>query len=685
MKLEHPAWLHWLWVIPFLLLLRLWAEQRAAGAARSLVASRLREWLVSSASPLRSWGIFVLQVLSLSGLIFTLAKPTWGEEKIELPEVGRNLMIVIDTSRSMLANDLEPNRLTRAKLAAEDVISTLGEFRVGMVAFAGRGYLQAPLTSDHAAVIETIQALDTNTIPRGGSLLSEGIRESREAFKKTKARSHGILLFSDGGDEDPALDEELKKAKAENVKVLAVGVGTALGSLIPDVDDQNRRVGTDQVVIDPETGQAVRTSLDEKLLRKSAEATSGTYLTLGAQSLTGGFVTDVMRSIEGLESGIKEQTKPIQRFYWPLSLSIVSLMLSLILRPLRSAPLASPATAAAALAIGFLATTSNTQAAIFGDPPEVREAREAFEGQEYQRARDCYARLLAEDHPPGDPNALAYGLGAAAHQLKDYDRALENYSKALQAPDLKTQNSAHRALGTALYEQGAKAVTKQPEFTVAAWTDSLRHYDAALKISSDNKTTLNRKHVQEQLDNLKKQQESKQQKKGDKGQKGDKSDKGEKGEKQDGQQGEDGEPQEGQKGQQGDQKEGQEGESKDGQEGQKGEQGEQKGQGGEGEKKDGQEGKAGQSGEEKDGKSSEQAQQQKPGDDGKLPEGQIQAGEAGKNAKQDAERIQQLMEDKVMDTTGFSRNQARELLKAYSDQMATQFKRRREPSVAKDW
>jgi len=328
MKWDQPDWLNGLWALPLLVLLRWWAQQAADRAAASLVAGRLKSWLVAAASPWRSWTVFGMQLLALAAFLFAMARPTWGEQKLEIPERGRNLMLVIDVSRSMLADDVMPNRLTRAKLAAEDIVRSLPDYRVGLIAFAGRAYLQAPLTSDHEAVIETIQNLDTQTIPRGGSMLSEGIKESLAAFEKTQARSHGMILFSDGGDEDPRLERELGRAREANVTILSVGVGTPVGSLIPNPDREN---GSGEYILDPSTGVAVHTRLDDRLLRVAAEQTGGRYLPLGPASLTGQVVGDVMRSIETMDAGGREKTKPIQRFYWPLTVGIVSLMLALLL------------------------------------------------------------------------------------------------------------------------------------------------------------------------------------------------------------------------------------------------------------------------------------------------------------------------------------------------------------------
>lgn len=672
MKWDQPDWLYGLWALPLLVLLRLWAQNAANRAAASLVAGRLKNWLIATASPWRSWGVFALQVLALAAFLLAMARPTWGEQKLEVPERGKNLMLVMDVSRSMLADDVKPNRLMRAKLAGEEIIRALPEYRVGLVAFAGRAYLQAPLTSDHDAVVETIQNLDTQIIPRGGSMLSEGIRESLEAFKKTKARSHGLIIFSDGGDQDPRLERELTQAKEAGVTILAVGVGTEIGSLIPNPDSES---GSGEYVLDPSTGVAVHSRLDDKLLRVAAEKTGGRYLPLGPRSLTGAVVGDVMRSIEALDTGTRDQTKPIQRFYWPLTVGIVSLMLALLLRPISHRPRISPA-AAAVVVMWSAAPTSVDAAAFAREPAEAREAREAYRNQQFERARDKYARMLAEESPPIAADELAYGLAASAHQLKEYDRALENYSRSLQSRDSSLQQRSHQGLGNVLYDQGVKAYTQQPEYTVKVWTDSLRHYDAALKLGIDNRTVANRAHVEEQLKKLKEQlaeqQRQQQQQKQNQKQKGEQG--------QDGQQGEEGEGEEGEP-----QKDGkQQGKQQPGQQGADGEQQQQQPGEGEPSEEKNQDGKGENGEQDQEGKGEGEQQE---GEGQALPEGQIEAGEseqAGMTAEE-RERLQQELEDQIQGATGFSKNQARELIRAYSDQMSVQFRKRREAPVGNDW
>ena len=670
MTFLSPQFFHLLWLLPVLLLLRLWAGQ--GKAADSFVAVRLRALLVSGVSPVRSWLIFVLQLVALAGFIVTMTRPRWGVEKREITETGKNLIIAIDTSRSMLADDVTPNRLLRAKLAAQDIVLTLEGHRVGLVAFAGRGYLQAPLTTDHEAVIESIQALDTNTIPRGGTTISDAIRECLDAFEKTKARNHGLILFSDGGDEDPDLDVMLQKAREKKVIILTVGVGTDTGSLIPDPDPEK----AGDFIRDPATGNPVHTRLEEATLQRIAKETGGRYMKLGSQALSASVVASVLSTLEAMESGNREEVKPIDRFYWPLSAGMLALMLALLLRPTASLPRLSPTVAVLVL---LLSTVSSSRAALFSSGDTTAdEAQEAYKSHDFMRARDLYSRLLSDKQPRDAKDKLAYGLAAACQQLKEYDRAIDGFSQSLESPDPAMQLRAHQGLGTSLYDQGVKSLQQQPEYTEKAWADSVRHFEAAARLGGDPNIQENLDFVRKQLVELKKQmqqqkQQQKQKQKGqkdkdgkDKGEKGDESEEGDSGD------GKQSKPQDGKEGKPGDPKDGQKQDSASS----------------EGKEKDQKKSQQGKDGDDKDSQKGSEGQENQMAQ--KTPEGKIQANEQGKakdsaTQQQMAEADAAREEEKMQKETGYSRNEARNLLRTYNDLMATQRQNRRERTVAKDW
>lgn len=657
----RPEWLPLLLVAPLLLLGKWWADHRGRRALETFTAPRLRQQLVAGISPLRSWTAFLLQLAALCLLILTACGPRWGEEAQPQIETGRNVVIAIDCSRSMLADDLVPDRLTRAKLAAQDLLSLLSGDRVGLIVFAGNAYLQAPLTSDHAAVSEAIQSVDIYSVPRGGSEIGRAIKLAIETFAKTPARNHGLVLFSDGGEPDPETAEWTRRAAEKNILILTVGVGTKAGSLIPDPDPN--RAGD---WIRDEQGNAVQTRLEEEVLREIARGTGGRYLPLSGQSIDATLVNQVLAALERREGETKSTTKPIERFYWPLSLAILCLVMAWLLRPTSKRAFAAPAPAAALLLLTCLSADAGAASLTnlipdWADPAtrKAREARRAVEREDYESAVKLYQESLNQRPGARQQPVIALGLGHAARASQQYETAVGAFSQALENPDPTIQRSAHQGLGHSLYDQGDRALAKQPRFTIRAWTDSIRHLDAALRLDPENQALKeNRDFVQKRLDELQEQQRQQQQQQ-QQGQ----------GQKNQGQQGQKGE--QGREGQQGDQgQQGQDGQEPGGQEGENGEEGE----GGSGDQQ------------QQQGQGGEQEEGQKPGD---LPEGDITADgpNPGDREGQGQAREGEMSDDERREDTGFSPNEARAFLRTYADdQKAVQFSRQRQqPVKGKDW
>lgn len=662
MAFAHSDWLWLLLVIPILLLGRIWADSRSDGVISALTANRLRDVLVKGGSSWRSAWIFGLQLAALGLFILALCRPQWGEEKRELKESGRNILIAIDTSRSMLATDVTPDRLTRAKLAAQDLLMSLAGDRVGLIAFAGQAYLQAPLTTDHEPILESIQTLDTTSVPQGGSDVTKALRIAIEAVEKSPARSHGLILFSDGGDQSANLASFTKQAAEKRILVLTVGVGTDAGSLIPNPDPS-----MPGDFVRDSSGNVVQTKLDSRVLQEIASATGGRYLKLSSQSISSSLVTELLSALDRQQEGSKEQIKPIERFRWPLTLGIVLLMFAWFIRPLRPKVRLSPA---AALSLVILFSTSGVEAhdgiagSLLGslfqraESEASAEAKAAYEGGQFEKAKEVYSELLKKKVSEKERHELSYGLAAAAHKLKDFDRAVDAFSEALKTDDPEIQNRVHRGIAHSLYDQGDRALAKQPQFTIRAWTDSLRHFDASLALAENQEAQENRDFVQKRLDELKKAEEEKKQQQQQK----------KKGGKKEGKEGQ---------GKEGD-------ESEDGEEGNEGKQGDKKG------KQKDKEGKEGENGEEKEGDKGDNGEQEGKEGQGKeaLPDGQIAAGQGGEKPEEsDPQEQREMAESERNETTGFSRNEARAFLRTYADDQkaAVLRQQRRQPANGKDW
>ena len=160
-------------------------------------------------------------------------KPRWGYTYEEVKRKGLDLLVAVDTSRSMLANDVAPNRLQRVKLAAQDLFNELRGDRIGLIAFAGRAFLQAPLTIDYDAAVEALNDLDTSIIPEGGTNISEAINLAVRTFGKSAVGNRALIIFTDGEELAGDSVKVAKTAADAGVKIFTIGVGTPEGSLIP--------------------------------------------------------------------------------------------------------------------------------------------------------------------------------------------------------------------------------------------------------------------------------------------------------------------------------------------------------------------------------------------------------------------------------------------------------------------
>jgi len=235
-----PLWLWALLLVPALGALFFWAQAKRRTLLSLIVAPRLREQLASGVNPVLRGTRAVLVLLTLSLVLVALAKPRMGTIQREIKSNGRDVLIAIDTSRSMLATDVAPTRLQRAKLLSEDLINLLQGDRIGIVAFAGSSFLQAPLTLDYNAVRTTLDELDTNVIPRGGTDIAAAIDTAMSAFGKAEGVLRALIIMTDGEDLDGNAVDAAKKAAAQGIRIFTIGIGSPQGSLIPIRTDDGR-------------------------------------------------------------------------------------------------------------------------------------------------------------------------------------------------------------------------------------------------------------------------------------------------------------------------------------------------------------------------------------------------------------------------------------------------------------
>jgi Ca-activated chloride channel homolog len=257
-----PAW----WLVFFLL-------RRRERLLQELVDAKVLPLLAPNRSLLqiRRRAILWLTAVSLASL--AIARPQWGFHWQEVKRRGLDIIVVLDTSRSMLAEDIKPNRFQQAKWGVRDLVGKLKGDRIGLVTFAGSSFLECPLTIDYAAFLMTLDDAYVGIIPRGGTAIAQSLRTAVDGFEKSGEADRALVLITDGEDHegDPLkLVDELKK---KNIRVYAVGVGSLEGELVPAA-----RAEDQQGFLKDTSGNVVKSALREDILSKLAVGTGGTYV-----------------------------------------------------------------------------------------------------------------------------------------------------------------------------------------------------------------------------------------------------------------------------------------------------------------------------------------------------------------------------------------------------------------------
>ncbi len=477
MIFQSPAFL-WLLVVPVALAVASsLLAKRDRNRLATLVDFRLLDRLTASVDRRRRAVKNALLLLALTLGIIGLARPTLGEKVTNIQTSGRDVLIAIDVSRSMLANDIAPSRLLRAKMAAEDLISLLPGDRVGLLAFAGSAFLQAPITADHSAVKVCIQELDTEIIPLGGTNVTAAIQEAKRAFKQAEGSLHALVIISDGEDLENDVIQSLKK-DAEGIRIFTLGIGTPEGTILSVPSAK----GGVEYVRGPD-GQIVKSALDEAKLKAIAENTGGFYQRLrsGPQEMRRLFEEGISRMEETMGNS-HEQRQPIDRFEWLVTPALALLLLSTILSERRkeksnamnrSTPSAQTKFTAALLAVSSLASLQpNAQAA-------NNAAVDAYQKGDFDEAKRLFD-ADRESHP--DSPEHAYNAGTSAYQKGAFAEAVNLFGQALQSENPSFRSKASYNIANSLVKL---ATSNRRSADKPTLENAITQYEEALRLDPD--------------------------------------------------------------------------------------------------------------------------------------------------------------------------------------------------------
>jgi len=270
-RLESADMLQLLWLLPVLLGVAVYRFHKKDQAALKFAELKLLERINLSVSRARQWWKTVLVVSASLLVVVSLARPAWNPRPEKVESKGRDIVFVLDVSRSMMAEDLKPNRLERAKLAIRDLVDKIEGDRVALVAFAGTAIVKCPLTQDYGFFRLMLDDTGPDSVSRGGTLIGDALRKTvDEVYSDRLKRYKDIILITDGEDQDSFPVEAAKEAGERGIRLIAIGLGDEKeGQRIPVVNEKGERLFLRH------GDQEVWTRLDADTLRKMVDATPG--------------------------------------------------------------------------------------------------------------------------------------------------------------------------------------------------------------------------------------------------------------------------------------------------------------------------------------------------------------------------------------------------------------------------
>jgi Ca-activated chloride channel family protein len=331
MRFAALAYAHLLWLLPALLVLYIYAFARKRQALAEFLDVVLTPRLVPNLSGVRQWCKALCLIGAVGCLVLALMQPQWGQEWQEVQRQGRDLMIVLDVSRSMLAEDVVPNRLARAKSDIKDLVQVLQKeagHRLGLVVFAGQASLQCPLTLDYGFFLQQLNQVGPHTVTRGGTLIGDAIRKALSAFGPLANNYRDIILITDGEDHDSFPLEAAKAAAAEQVSLYTIGVGDALsGTRVPVPGTTGQRTYVQY------QGHEVLSRMQSDLLLEMARLTGGAYVPAGTRAIElDRIYTEKIAPKARRQTAMTKRERFIHRYQWFVLAGVVLLGIDMLVR-----------------------------------------------------------------------------------------------------------------------------------------------------------------------------------------------------------------------------------------------------------------------------------------------------------------------------------------------------------------
>ncbi len=323
MNWEQPQYLTLIWILPFIAGLAIYAWRRRKRALGNFISGTIQNKLAPTLSP-GKYGIKILcLMLAVAFFIIALARPRFGVYFEQVHRRGADLFVLLDVSRSMDAQDVKPSRLEKAKADCIDLLKVLGGNRAGLIVFAGKPIVKVPLTVDQGFFKTVLSEINTQSAPRGGTLMGDAIRMAIQSMPPRADRDQAILLITDGEDHQSLPIQAAADAAEKKIRVFTMSIGDAKeGARIPVMEGANKSFLKDK------NGQEIFSKADESLLTQIAQAGNGVYIPAGTKTYDLGAVYKKnLASLNRSTDDIQQRTRYREQYQWFLAAGILFLIL----------------------------------------------------------------------------------------------------------------------------------------------------------------------------------------------------------------------------------------------------------------------------------------------------------------------------------------------------------------------
>ncbi len=433
MRFAREIWLFAVPLVPVLWLLLRWSDRRSRAGLYTLLGAQGVRHIDGDHPRLRSWSRFLL-LMGIFWLLLAAARPQWGASEVTVTQRGSDVVIALDISNSMLAQDVVPNRIGRAKAELTDFLDRIKDSRIGLVFFAGSAFVQCPLTLDYGTARIFLDMAGPDMLSEQGTAIASALQTAHDLLTRGQgdrpAGFQAILLVTDGEDLEGDWEAVAKQCKDDGIKIIPVGVGTAEGGLIPVTDDKGQPAG----YLKGPDGKVVMSRLDMASLQKLAAISGGSAFRIGVDDLAGDRLFTELERLGKRDLEDRRISAYQERYLWPLLLALLCFAGRFILQAgipgRRKSRSVQVAILALALYVGWGQPV--TAGLVTPQAEAMARGRASYLNKDYQGALSRFGAALV--HDPDNP-LISLAMGETLSRLKKYDDAVREFGRTLELTD----------------------------------------------------------------------------------------------------------------------------------------------------------------------------------------------------------------------------------------------------------